>query len=257
MIDARDVQKAFRGREVLRGMTLKVEKGEALVIIGRSGCGKSVFLKHLIGLVEPDSGTVRVDGLDWAALKGKAKRDLRLRCAMLFQGAALFDSLTIGENVGFGLIEHSKLKTAEIQARVAEALERVGLPGIEHMKPSEVSGGMRKRVGLARAICVKPEVVLYDEPTTGLDPINADAINDLIVDLNRQMKITSVVVTHDMASARKIATRIAMMYEGKIRLIGKPDEVLNSSDPVVRQFVTGSAHGPITDNKPKVHAERG
>jgi phospholipid/cholesterol/gamma-HCH transport system ATP-binding protein len=159
--------------------------------------------------------------------------------------------------VGFGLSEHSGLKRREIAVRVAEALERVGLPGIEAMKPSEISGGMRKRVGLARAICMKPEVVLYDEPTTGLDPINADAINDLIVDLNKGLRITSVVVTHDMKSAQKIATRIAMMYEGKVRQIGRPGDVLNSHDPVVRQFVTGSARGPITDNGDKMKAERG
>lgn len=258
MIEAREVRKSFRGREVLRGMNLTIEKGETLVIIGRSGCGKSVFLKHLIGLVLPDSGSVKVEGIDWATLKSRDLRAMRLRCGMLFQSAALFDSLSIGENVGFGLIEHSSLKVPEIRRRVAEALERVGLPGIEAMKPSEVSGGMRKRVGLARAICMKPQIVLYDEPTTGLDPISADAINDLILDLNKSLRITSVVVTHDMTSARKVATRIAMMYEGQVRQTGRPDEVLNSADPVVRQFVTGSARGPITDQpQKKVHTERG
>lgn len=257
MIEARDVQKSFHGRPILRGMSLTVEKGEALVIIGRSGCGKSVFLKHLIGLILPDSGAVAVEGVDWKALKARELMKMRLRMGMLFQSAALFDSLSIGENVGFGLTEHSGMKRADIGARVAEALERVGLPGIEHMKPSDISGGMRKRVGLARAICMKPEIVLYDEPTTGLDPINADAINDLIVDLGKGMRMTSVIVTHDMKSAQKIATRIAMMYEGKVRQIGRPGDVLNSSDPVVRQFVTGSARGPITDGANKSHTERG
>lgn len=266
MIDARDVRKSFparsaggRGREILRGMTLSVEKGETLVLIGRSGCGKSVFLKHLIGLVHPDSGTITVDGIDWKSLKGRELIRRRLRIGMLFQGAALFDSLTIGENVGFALAEHSRLKSSEIRARVAEALEHVGLAGIEQMKPSEISGGMRKRVGLARAICMKPEAVLYDEPTTGLDPINADAINSLIVELNKRLNITSVVVTHDMKSAYKIASRIAMMYEGKIRQIGKPGEIEHSKDPVVKQFVAGSAQGPITEGakQQSAAAERG
>ncbi len=247
MMEARKVSKSFNGKMVLNQMSLTVARGETLVIIGRSGCGKSVFLKHLIGLMQPDSGSIMVDGMDLSALSTRQMNHMRMRFGMVFQGAALFDSMTIGENVGFGLTEHSSLSQAAVRDRAEEALELVGLKGIQDLKPSELSGGMKKRVALARAICMKPEILLYDEPTTGLDPIMSDAINDLIVSLHDRLKVTAVVVTHDMVSAYKVGTRVAMMYHGNIVEIGTPDEIRNTTNPVVRQFITGSASGPITD----------
>ena len=247
MIEARALTKAFTGRSVLDGMNLKVNRGETLVIIGRSGCGKSVFLKHAIGLMKADSGSLLIDGVDLAALSIKQLNTMRMRFGMLFQASALFDSMTVGENVGFNLIEHTSLSTHAIRERVEESLELVGLKGIQDLKPSELSGGMKKRVALARAICMRPEILLYDEPTTGLDPITADVINNLIVDLHDQLKVTAVVVTHDMVSAYKIGTRIAMMYQGGIIALGTPEEIRNTTNPIVRQFITGSAKGPIAD----------
>ncbi len=247
MIEAKKICRSFNGKLVLSQMDLEVCRGETLVIIGRSGCGKSVFLKHTLGLIKPDSGEIRVEGTDIAALSTKQMNHLRMRFGMVFQGAALFDSMTIGENVGFALIEHTELGPRAIRDRAEEALELVGLKGIQDLKPSELSGGMKKRVALARAICMRPEVLLYDEPTTGLDPIMADAINDLIISLHDKLKVTSIVVTHDMVSAYKIATRVAMMYHGKIIEIGLPEEIRNTANPVVRQFISGSASGPITD----------
>ncbi len=237
--------KSFRDRVVLNGLDLSVARGETLVIIGRSGCGKSVFLKHIIGLILPDSGRVVVDGLDIASLGTKELGALRMRCGMLFQGSALFDSLSVGENVGFSLIEHTDMDAKAVRVRVEESLELVGLKGISDLRPSELSGGMKKRVALARAIAIRPEILLYDEPTTGLDPIMADAINELIISLHDKLKVTSIAVTHDMTSAYKVATRIAMMYQGKIVQTGTPDEIRNTKDPLVRQFITGSASGPI------------
>lgn len=247
MIEAKKACKTFGGRMILNQMDLEIRRGETLVIIGRSGCGKSVFLKHTIGLIKPDSGQVLVDGIDVAALTTRQMNHMRLRFGMLFQFAALFDSMTVGENVGFNLIEHTELSEKAISERVEESLELVGLKGIQELKPSELSGGMKKRVALARAICMRPEILLYDEPTTGLDPITADAINDLIVHFHDKLNVTSVVVTHDMVSAYKIATRIAMMYQGKIIQIGTPDEIRNTENPIVRQFISGSASGPIAD----------
>ncbi len=247
IIEVRKVIKSFRGRVVLNELDLSVAKGETLVIIGRSGCGKSVLLKHMIGILMPDKGEVTVDGVNVAALSPKKLNQLRMRFGMVFQGSALFDSMTVGENVGFSLIEHTSLSHRAIQERVEESLELVGLRGIQELKPSELSGGMKKRVALARAICIRPEIVLYDEPTTGLDPIMADAINDLIIELHDKLKITSIAVTHDMTSVYKIATRVAMLYNGKIVQIGSPEEIKNTKDPVVRQFITGSASGPMTD----------
>lgn len=247
MIEAKKLVKSFNGHRVLNQLNLDVVKGETLVIIGRSGCGKSVFLKHLIGLVKPDLGEVLIDGVTISALSSKQLNQLRMRCGMLFQGSALFDSMSVGENVGFSLIEHTKLSPRAIQERVQESLELVGLKGIEALRPSELSGGMRKRVALARAICMRPEILLYDEPTTGLDPIMADAINDLIKQMHDTLKVTSIVVTHDMTSAYKIGSRIAMMYQGKIIQSGTPEEIRGSKDPVIKQFITGSATGPITD----------
>lgn len=249
MIDIVDVHKYFEGNHVLRSTNLHVETGKTLVIIGRSGCGKSVLLKHIIGLLFPDKGKVVINGQDVSSLHEKELHLLRLKIGMVFQGAALFDSLTVGENVGFSLYEHTDISHDEIKKIVAEKLELVELQGIENLKPAELSGGMKKRVGLARAICYDPEIILYDEPTTGLDPIMADAINDLIRDLNHKLKVTSVVVTHDMASAYKVADRIAMLYQGQIVEMGTPDEIKNTSNPVVKQFITGQAYGPITNNQ--------
>ena len=247
MIEAKRISKGFNGRLVLNELSLSVNKAETLVIIGRSGCGKSVFLKHLMGILKPDSGDVLLDGVAVNQLEPKELNRLRMRFGMVFQGSALFDSLSVGENVGFALFEHTTLGEQAIRSRVEESLELVGLKGIQDLRPSELSGGMKKRVALARAICMKPEILLYDEPTTGLDPIMADAINHLIMDLHDKLETTAIVVTHDMVSAYKIATRIAMMYEGKIIQMGAPEEIRNTDDPVVRQFITGSAKGPMTD----------
>jgi len=248
MIEIINLSKSFTGSKVLDNLNLIINSGEVIVIIGRSGCGKSVLLKHIIGLIKPDMGQVIIDGNDMTRLEEYEMDKLRLSFGMLFQGAALFDSMTVGENVGFKLREHTAISGSEIRKKVAEALELVGLKGIENLMPSELSGGMKKRVGLGRAICNNPKIILYDEPTTGLDPIMADAINGLIVDLNNKLNVTSIVVTHDMVSAFKIADRIAMLYKGKIITIGTPDEIKNTKDPIVKQFITGAAKGPITED---------
>jgi len=247
MIEIINLSKSFNNAKVLDNLNLIINSGEIIVIIGRSGCGKSVLLKHIIGLMKPDMGQVIVDGNDMTRLEEYHMDKIRLSFGMLFQGAALFDSMTVGENVGFTLKEHTSMAEKDIQKKVANSLELVGLEGIEGRMPSELSGGMKKRVGLARAICNDPKIILYDEPTTGLDPIMADAINDLIIDLNNKLKVTSIVVTHDMVSALKIADRIAMLYKGRIITISVPDEIKNTKDPVVKQFITGAAKGPITD----------
>ncbi|MBN1494047.1 MAG: ABC transporter ATP-binding protein, partial [Candidatus Omnitrophica bacterium] len=225
MIEIVDIHKTFEDHYVLRGVNLSVNKGEKLVIIGRSGCGKSLLLKHVIGLMRPDKGQLFVNGEDVCSCSQQRLDELRLKISMLFQGAALFDSLSVEENVAFPLTEHTKKTKEEIAAIVDEKLRLVGLAGIGRLKPAELSGGMKKRIGLARAIAHDPEIILYDEPTTGLDPIMADIINDLIIDLNAKLKVTSIVVTHDMTSAYKIADRIAMLYEGEIIGIGTPDEI--------------------------------
>jgi len=248
MIELINLCKAFDDNVVLDNVNLTIEDGETIVIIGRSGTGKSVMLKHIIGLMKPDSGQVIIDGQDVTRLGGKELNELRLKFGMLFQGAALFDSLSVRDNVAFNLIEHRKMDDASIDKRVAECLELVGLKGIEGLKPSELSGGMRKRVGLARAICMDPKIILYDEPTTGVDPIMADAVNDLIKGLQSKLKTTAIAVTHDMTSAYKIADRIAMLYKGKIVESGTPAPVMNTSNPIVKQFITGAAKGPITED---------
>jgi phospholipid/cholesterol/gamma-HCH transport system ATP-binding protein len=248
MIEIINLSKSFGSSKVLDNLNLIINSGEVIVIIGRSGCGKSVLLKHIIGLIKPDMGQVIIDGNDMTRFEEYEMDKLRLSFGMLFQGAALFDSMTVGENVGFTLREHTNVSEKDVQKKVANSLELVGLKGIEKFMPSELSGGMKKRVGLARAICNNPKTILYDEPTTGLDPIMADAINDLIVDLNNKLNVTSIVVTHDMVSAFKIADRIAMLYKGKIITIGTPDEIKNTKDPIVRQFITGAAKGPITED---------
>lgn len=249
MIEIIGVHKSFNSHKVLDDISLHIEKGKTKVIIGRSGCGKSVLLKHIVGILEPDAGIVKVDGIVINRLKEKELNKIRMKIGMLFQGGALFDSLTVAENVGFVLDEYTDLNKATVRERVKEALSLVGLQGIEELMPAELSGGMKKRVALARAICMRPEIILYDEPTTGVDPITADAINDLIRELQAKLKITSVVVTHDMTSAYKVADHVAMLYQGRIIAEGTPDEIKTTNNPVVRQFVTGAAEGPITDTE--------
>lgn len=245
MIELIDIHKSFGLNYVLRGVNLKINKGESVVVIGGSGSGKSVILKHIIGLLKPDKGTVMVDNSDISKLSEEELNEVRKRFGMLFQSAALFDSMGVWENVGFGLRQHTHMHDEEIKEIAIKKLKMVGLVNVENLMPSELSGGMRKRVGLARAIAMEPEILLYDEPTTGLDPILADAINDLIINMRITLNITSVAITHDMKSAYKIADRIAMLYNGVIVGVGTPDEVRNTSDPVIRQFITGSASGPI------------
>jgi phospholipid/cholesterol/gamma-HCH transport system ATP-binding protein len=247
MIEIKGLKKSFNSQKVLDGLDLKVDKGQTCVIIGRSGCGKSVLLKHIVGILKPDTGRVIIDGQDIAKLDDKGIDQLRMKMGMVFQGGALFDSLSVGENVGFGFIEHSHISPKELLERVEEALSMVDLSGIENLMPSELSGGMKKRVALARAICMKPEIILYDEPTTGVDPITADSINELIRSLHDKIKVTSIVVTHDMKSAYRIADKIAMLYQGKIITEGSPQEIQNTGHPVVHQFINGLAKGPITE----------
>jgi phospholipid/cholesterol/gamma-HCH transport system ATP-binding protein len=244
-IQARGIRKSFGTNVVLNGLDLDIHEAETLVIIGQSGCGKSVFLKHIMGLIRPDAGVIRVDGQEVTAVRGRELNLIRRKFGMVFQGAALFDSLTVGENVGFFLYEYSDFSRERVGEIIRDKLRLVGLEGVEDMKPAELSGGMKKRVSLARAIAHEPAFVLYDEPTTGLDPIMADVINDLIIKLDEQLDVTSVAVTHDMVSAYKIADRIAMMYGGKIIAVGSPEEIRNSPDPYVQQFITGRAVGPI------------
>jgi len=239
MIEVRDLSKSFGSHRVLDGVTLHIESGESLVIIGRSGGGKSVLLKHIIGLLYPDSGSVLIDGENIEGMNERQLLQVRSKFGMLFQSAALFDSMTVAENVGFAFRRNRGMSPSEIRKRVAEALEVVELPGIENKKPSELSGGMRKRVGLARAIVYQPQIVLYDEPTTGLDPIVSDSIDKLIMRVRDRFKVTSVVVTHDMRSARRVGQRILMLHNKKIYATGTPDEIFNSTDPIVRQFIDG------------------
>lgn len=245
MIELRDIHKSFGQKHILRGVSLQVETGESLVVIGGSGSGKSVLLKHIIGLLEPDRGSVMIDSADLSLMDEDGLNEIRRKFGMLFQSAALFDSMKVWENVGFSLKRHTRMTDSEIRDVAVRKLGMVGLVGIEDIMPSQLSGGMRKRVGLARAIAMEPEILLYDEPTTGLDPIMADAINDLIIKMRESMNVTSVTITHDMKSAYKIADTIAMLYNGVIITRGTPAEIQNTSDPVVRQFIEGRAEGPI------------
>ncbi len=247
MIEIKGLTKSFNTHKVLDSLNLTIEKGTTCVIIGRSGCGKSVLLKHIVRILMPEKGKIYIDGADLDLLNEKELDNLRLRVGLVFQGGALFDSLTVGENVGFGLIEHTKISHKELLERIEEALCLVGLCGIVNLMPAELSGGMKKRVALARAICVRPDIILYDEPTTGVDPITADSINELIKTLHDKLKVTSVVVTHDMKSAYRVADRIAMLYQGKIIAEGTPEEIQNTQHPVVHQFINGLAQGPITE----------
>jgi phospholipid/cholesterol/gamma-HCH transport system ATP-binding protein len=233
MIEIVDLHKAFGTKKVLRGVDLKIEKGENMVVIGGSGSGKSVLIKHITRILKPDSGSVYIDNVDICCLGEKELYKIRRRFGMLFQ------------NVGFALMRDRKYTDQQVREIVSEKLKLVGLAGVEELMPSELSGGMRKRVGLARAIAYDPDLILYDEPTTGLDPIMADAINDLLLEMHEKLDVTSVTITHDMHSAYKIADRIAMLYDGRIIETGTPDEIKHSKNPIVQQFITGSATGPI------------
>jgi phospholipid/cholesterol/gamma-HCH transport system ATP-binding protein len=246
MIRFVDVHKSFGENHVLRGLNLEINTGETLVIIGQSGSGKSVLLKHMIGLLQPDSGQIYIDGVNVTELRDeKELYAVRRKFAMLFQGAALFDSMTVAQNVSFGLERYTTYPPEKINKIVTECLDKVGLRNVEHLMPFELSGGMKKRVGLARAIAYNPEIILYDEPSTGIDQIRANAINDLINRLKKEMKVTSVVITHDMDSTFKVADRIAMLYQGTIIESGTPGEMQQSKNPLVHQFIHGYAEGPL------------
>ena len=239
MIEVRDLHKTLGTQEVLCGVDLKVEGGQTVVIMGRSGCGKSVLLKHLIGLLKPTSGGVLVDGEDIAGLPERQLGAIRKKIGILFQSGALFDSMNVGENLAFPLKEAGVRDPKEIATRVAEALEMVDLGGEQEKMPENLSGGMRKRVGLARTIVARPACILYDEPTTGLDPIATDSINHLIRRLQKRLRVTSVVVTHDMKTAFHTADRIAYLHEGRIYFHGDPDTLRHSADPVITDFIEG------------------
>lgn len=241
MIEVSGLNKSFGGQMVLAGVGFQIDHGESVVIIGRSGGGKSVLLKHLIGLVRPDAGVVRIDGENIVAMNERQLLRVRRKFGMVFQSAALFDSMTVAENVAFGLRRHENLTEGEVAKRVAKALDLVDLPGTERKNPAELSGGMRKRVGLARAIVYEPQIVLYDEPTTGLDPIVSDSIDKLILRVRDHLQVTSVVVTHDMRSARRVGNHVMMLHEGRIYANCAPESLFGSTDPVVRQFIDGVA----------------
>jgi phospholipid/cholesterol/gamma-HCH transport system ATP-binding protein len=245
IISIRDLHKRFGPQEVLTGVDLDIASCESLVILGRSGCGKSVLLKHITGLISPDHGSIRFQGEDITGFSRRKLFDMRKHFGMLFQGAALFDSMTVGENVGLPLAKHGSKSDEEIREIVLEKLKLIGLTDVLDSYPSELSGGMKKRVGLARAIVMEPQVVLYDEPTTGLDPIMADVINSLIRDLQHELNITSVVVTHDINSAYKVADRMTMLHDGKIIFSGTPEETRGTDNGIVRQFIEGRAEGPV------------
>ena len=247
MISLRNVHKSFGEKRVLQGFSLEVPEGETMVIIGYSGSGKSVAIKHIVGLLQPDSGTVFVDGLEVPRLPRRDLYELRAQIGYVFQFAALFDSLTIGENVAMGLRKQGKLDTPGIHKRVAEALDLVDLPNVEDRYPAELSGGMRKRVGLARAIALRPKYLLYDEPTTGLDPVTSAVIDELMIRMRDKLGVTGVVITHDMRSAYRVGTRIAMLYEGRVRQCGSVDEIRQSNDPVVKQFIEGRAEIDLSE----------
>lgn len=239
MIEIKNLKKSFGTKQVLKGVNLKIDKGKTTVIIGSSGCGKSVLLKHIIGLLTPDSGQIIIDGEDITQMSDKEIYRIRNRFGYLFQGAALFDSMTVAENIGLGLVENNNLPQAEIDKIVSEKLSLVDLEGIENLKPAELSGGMKKRVGLARALACNPEFILYDEPTTGLDPISSDSIDSLIDSIaqNEKLQVTSIVVTHDIFSVYEVADRVAMMYDGLIHWEGTPKELQATDDKIVREFL--------------------
>ena len=245
MIKIIDLKKSFNSKKVLDGTNLEIEKGKITVIIGRSGEGKSVLIKHIIGLLKPDSGQILLDGQDITKMTERELNEVRRRFGMLFQGAALFDSFTVGENVAFPLREHTAMPEADLKDVIKEKLRLVGLRNVENMMPADLSGGMKKRVGLARAIAMDPEIVLFDEPTTGLDPVMSDNVATLILDTQRNLKTTYIVITHDIPLTYKIADKVAMLHEGKIVEQGNVEYVKSSVNPILRQFVEGRAEGPI------------
>jgi len=245
MIKIKRLKKSFGPKKVLDGVNLEIEKGRITVIIGRSGEGKSVLLKHIIGLMRPDEGQILLDGADITAMSEHDFAEVLKRFGMLFQGAALFDSMTVGENVGFALKEHTDLGEDDIRAVVAEKLRQVGLEGVEEMMPADLSGGMKKRVGLARAIVMDPEIVLFDEPTTGLDPVMSATVANLILDTQKALNTTYIVITHDIPLTYKIADKLAMLHEGRIIESGTIKEMKANDNPVVQQFLEGRAEGPI------------
>ncbi len=245
VIELRNVNKTFGNRKILDNISLQIEKGETMVIMGGSGCGKSTLLRMIIGVLKPDSGEIFINGRDVTKLNEDEMNEVRKKFGMLFQSSALLNSMNVGENVALPLREHTKLNESIISIMVKMKLELVGLTGFENLKPSEISGGMKKRVGLARAIAMDPEIVFYDEPGAGLDPIVASVIDKLITDLSKKLGITSVVVTHEMNSAFRIADRITMLYQGRILEIGTPEEIKKTSNGVIQQFISGSPDGPI------------
>lgn len=246
VISVRNLTKSFGSRRILNGITLDITEGETLVVMGGSGCGKSTFLRHLIGAIAPDSGEVWMFGKNIAKCSDAEMDEIRKKFGMLFQSGALFDSLTVAENIALPLREHTKLDEHIINIVIKMKLDLVGLRGFENLMPSQLSGGMKKRVGLARAIVMDPQIVFYDEPTAGLDPVMTGVIDKLTIDLTKKLQITSVVVTHDMSSVFRIADRIVMLHEGNILQIGTPDEIRHSENPLVQQFITGGAEGPIS-----------
>jgi phospholipid/cholesterol/gamma-HCH transport system ATP-binding protein len=245
MIEIRNLHKAFTAKKVLQGVDLDIETGKTTTIIGGSGSGKSVLFKHIIGLMQPDEGSILVDGEDIAKMKERDLYRMVEKYGLVFQSGALFDSMTVGKNVAFGIKSQKGMTAADLDAVIEHSLSQVGLSDITHLLPAELSGGMRKRVAIARVIAKKPQIIMFDEPTTGLDPIMADIINDLIIKVTDNPEITSIVITHDMVSAYKISDKIAVLYEGRIIETGSPDEIRNTKNAVVRQFIEGKAEGPI------------
>lgn len=238
-----NLRRSFNGQEVLKGVNVEIPRGQITIIIGGSGCGKSVLLKHLIGLLHPDEGQIILEGINLVALEGEDLRKVRMRYGMLFQDAALFDSMNVYENIAFPLREHRKYSEERVTQLVQEKLREVGLPGIEKKFPSELSGGMRKRVGLARAIVLNPEIIMYDEPTTGLDPIMSRSIDDLIVETQQRLQCTTIVISHDIRATLRIANKIAMLHDGRIIAEGTPEEMVKNPNPVVRNFLADYVEG--------------
>ncbi len=249
MIEISHLHKSFGSHVILNDLNLTIKEGETKVIIGRSGTGKSVLLKNIIGILRPDSGSIKISGTEVTTLKEREYNKIRMQMGMVFQGGALFDSMNVAENVAFVLEEFMNIDKKTVRTKVERCLGMVGLSGIEEMMPSELSGGMRKRVSLARVLCMEPRIIFYDEPTTGVDPITSDVINNLIVDLRHKLKVTSIVVTHDMNSAYKVADNIVMLYHGQVVAEGTPQEIQKTTHPVVKQFINGEAKGPITENE--------
>ncbi len=250
-ISVQHISKSFGGKEVLRDLSIDIAQGESVVIVGGSGTGKSVTLKHMIGLMQPDSGHVYVDGVDLCCMKPVELNRFRQRFGMAFQEGALFDSMSVFENIAFPLRRHTDMDEAAIRRRVEECLDQVHLTGVDAKRPSELSGGMRRRVGFARAISLQPAILLFDEPTTGVDPVISDVIADLILEMDAKLNTTTVTITHDMKVAFKIADRVAMLHAGHIIEQGSPAEFQASTNPFVRQFIEGRAEGPLTESEPE------